>query len=705
MNRRKFLAIGGAAAGAALSRNLAQTAAVVPMSAEQPSPAPVGGNVLFEDTFSSFPAGPLTHPIGQLNGAIQEYHYLANRGVPLGPWDNAIAHMDAWVVSEEDDTPYLEQHVVNDLAAITNPILVTGDAEWSDYAAEVKMRPLSTAEMCGIVFRYETNRHYYLFSLIGGHTVRLVVRLPLEKQFKTAEWRELASAEFQYDTRRYYSLRVEVKGPAIRASIDGRSVLEANDSELAKGKVGVTANVPARFQAFRVTAAPVVKVQIAQRIRKRESELERLRAENPKPKLWRKFDTPVFGTGRSVRFGDLDGDGNLDMLFAQNIARVSGDGRDQISCLTAVNLEGKVLWQSGRPDRRNGLLTNDLPFQIHDIDGDGRNEIVAIRDFKIQVLEGSTGKVKYWAWMPAAKPPARGVRPPYALENGDAVAFLNVSGGSARRDIVIKDRYRNFWVLNNKLELLWQGEGQTGHFPFPFDIDGDGRDELFIGYACWDHDGTQLWSRDAEIKDHADAVFVGNFSAEVNAGPRVYVCGSDEGVVILSASGELLEHIRIGHAQSNSIAKYRPDLPGLQYMVINFWRNPGIVTLFDADGRILAQDEPMHAGSPLLPVNWRGDGQEFALLSGSTRDGGMIDGHLRRVVVFPEDGHPDLCATVADVTGDPRDEIILWDQDRVWIYTQDAPVDNSRVYSPQRNPTYNDSNYRTVISKPAWRTL
>ncbi len=63
---------------------------------------------------------------------------------------------------------------------------------------------------------------------------------------------------------------------------------------------------------------------------------------------------------------------------------------------------------------------------------------------------------------------------------------------------------------------------------------------------------------------------------------------------------------------------FRPSR-GLQYMTINFWSNPGIVTLFDADGNILAQDEPIHTGSVMLPVNWRGDGQEFILLSGNAR--------------------------------------------------------------------------------------
>ena len=75
--------------------------------------------------------------------------------------------------------------------------------------------------------------------------------------------------------------------------------------------------------------------------------------------------------------------------------------------------------------------------------------------------------------------------------------------------------------------------------------------------------------------------------------------------------------------------------------------------------------------TPLLPVNWRGDGQEFAMLSGNVREGGMIDGTLRRVVMFPDDRHPDLAYYVTNVTGDARDEIILWDQDQGWIYTQD----------------------------------
>jgi hypothetical protein len=101
-------------------------------------------------------------------------------------------------------------------------------------------------------------------------------------------------------------------------------------------------------------------------------------------------------------------------------------------------------------------------------------------------------------------------------------------------------------------------------------------------------------------------------------------------------------------------------------------------------------------------VNWRGDGTELALLSGSAQYGGMLDGHGRRVVPFPDDGHPEMCAEALDLTGDARDEVVLWDMKRIWIYTQDRPFEGKRIYRPIRYPHYNVSNYRAEISLPRW---
>jgi rhamnogalacturonan endolyase len=667
---------------------------------------------LFKDNFAKLPPGWLTKPVGTLNAAIQEYHYLPNRGVPLGPWDNAICHLDAWVAGDEEGQTYLEQATVAELPEFTVPTFLTGDPEWRDVNIDVKVKPLSLAYFAGVAFRYQTNKQHYLFVLAEGKEARLLLRGPIDKAYREADWRTIVAKPFAYEAnKKYYKLRVENEGSTIRGFVDGKLVIEASGAELPGGKVALVASAPARFTDVLVSACAEAKDGIDERIKLREDELGRLRADNPQPKLWKRFTTPKFGAGRNVRFGDLDGDGQIDMLIAQNIPRIKGDTFDHISALTAVTLDGRVIWQSGRSDARNGLLTNDTPFQINDLDGDGHNDVLLIRDFKLQVLDGQTGNVKRWVWMPKMKAnaPAR----PYEIYSGDAIIFANLTGKPGRRDFILKDRYKHIWAFSRDLNLLWEGDEETGHYPYPIDIDGDGKDELFIGHGMWDHKGKRLWSHAAELKDHVDAVAVGNFSGNPKGPPRVYWATSDEGFLLLDLKGKILKHTIVGHTQTGAFGKFRPDLPGLQMVSTNFWRNPGIVSVFDADGNLLTQGEPIHTGSITLPVNWRGDGQEFVLLSGNVNDGGMIDGKLRKVVVFPDDGHPDLAAAVLDVVGDPRDEIFLWDESSVWIYTQadsakkaaDKAKPPTRIYAPIRSPLYNDSNYRANVSLPAWKPV
>ena len=47
------------------------------------------------------------------------------------------------------------------------------------------------------------------------------------------------------------------------------------------------------------------------------------------------------------------------------------------------------------------------------------------------------------------------------------------------------------------------------------------------------------------------------------------------------------------------------------------------------------------------------------------------------------------------------DEIVLWDQTRVWIYSADRPFNEAAAYRPTRNPHFNDSNYRSTVSLPS----
>src|SRR5262249_9037396 len=176
-----------------------------------------------------------------------------------------------------------------------------------------------------LVPRAAPTSHYYKFSISGGNKARLALRLPIEQKLRVVDWKELGSADVSYDIRRYHELRVENDGPKIRAYFDGKLVVEASDGDTLSGRAGITANIPARFTDFVVSAPEAVEKQIRSAIAARERELASLRADNPQPKLWKKFGTPKYGAGRNVRFGDLDGDGRVDMLIAQNIPKVRGD--------------------------------------------------------------------------------------------------------------------------------------------------------------------------------------------------------------------------------------------------------------------------------------------------------------------------------------------------------------------------------------------
>src|SRR5262245_34286630 len=112
---------------------------------------------LIRDDFSRYPPGLLSEPLGRLNPPVQEYHYLEHRGVPQGPWANAICYLDSWAVGDEDGRPYLEQHLPPSdsrmMTRVFSPLFVMGDPEWGDYTVEVSMRPLSVEDMAGVVFR------------------------------------------------------------------------------------------------------------------------------------------------------------------------------------------------------------------------------------------------------------------------------------------------------------------------------------------------------------------------------------------------------------------------------------------------------------------------------------------------------------------------------------------------------------------------
>ena len=616
--------------------------------------------------------------------ATGEYHYKPPEG-NRGRWYEST-NRQGWMVIEDDGRHRMIQRGNRDNRLVRT--LVTGDPSWTDYTLRVRLQPFRDDGFVGVVFRYETGRSRYRFGFDAGNTLKLIKDYHEEHHI-------LAEMPFEYSLESIYELEVKVERDHILAYVDGDLKFDVQDRSYPSGKVGIAALVPAAFDELEVTAEDSVYTSYIQTRDRKQRELDELREQYPKPVLWKQIDTKGFGAGRHIRFGHLVNRDRLDFVLAQNIKLQRDIATTR--CLTAMDLDGNILWQFGEPssDPDAGMATFDVPFQIYDIDGDGKDEVLCMKNFKLYVLNGQDGSVKSVVPLPMDPPDENH----YGRLHGDCIVIANFRGEPRPSDIVIKNRYRQVWAYDNRFNLLWTHQCSTGHFAIPYDFDGDGRDDLFIGYTLIGPDGDMKWSKD--WGDHTDEIAIGPFDPGRDDVQIAIVCG-EEGFNILSPEGEVLHRDHLGHAQRLSAAKFRPDMDGLQFYVITFWGNPGIISFHDCTGRKLFNFEPTTTGNVLNPVNWKGDGTELALLSGSIEHGGMLDGYGRTVVVFPDDGHPELCAEALDLTGDARDEIVLWDLERIWIYTQDEPFRGDRIYKPIRYPHYNASDYRAEISLPGW---
>lgn len=657
--------------------------------------------VLLEDDFDGLRPGMFSAGV---IGAHAEYHYV-HKTAPQGNWvvscfTSGTPEQRAWWVIEEDGDVMLSQ-TINYKRNHSHPMVCTvarGGEFWRDYTVSVRFCPQWNKGQVGVAFRYRNDRCYYFFGMKGPKVILKVVKHGVA--FRRPYEKILAEHECVWNPGEFLTATIRVEGNRIRAKLDNGVVLEAKDSTFAEGKVALTADVPARFSSVKVTTSTEEMKRVEKSIAVKDKEEARLQAANPKPVVWKKFTTAEYGVGRNLRFGDLDGDGEIDILFGQVIHHGPKDRNSELSCLTAVNLNGKVLWQKGKPDIWKNHLTNDVGFQIHDIDGDGRNEAVYCMNQEIIVAEGATGKVKYRKPTPLKPPGDHGQHNIFPRILGDSLFFCDLRGLGQDRDMIFKDRYRHVWAMNDQLEILWTGECTTGHYPFAFDIDTDGKDEIAIGYSMFDNDGTKLWSLDGKMEDHADGIAIARFKK--GAEPILFCAASDAGAFFTDLKGNVLKHYFFGHVQNPAVMNLRDDLPGLEIVSINFWGNQGIIHYFDSDGDLYHDFEPVQHGSMCLPINWTGKSEEFFVLSPDVTEGGMYDGRGRRVVQFPADGHPYQCNAVLDATGDCRDEVVVWDPYELWIYTQDNNPKRGRLYKPERNPLYNYSNYQATVSLPGW---
>lgn len=662
--------------------------------------------VLSNEDFQDFPIGEF--PYDKDHTAMGEYQYVVANGYH-GNWVDMVCNSSyngtgpTWLITERDGRHFMESmRIEKNRPHRMFPTLETGKHQWKDYEVSVSVRRLSQKGMAGLVFSMNHSIDTLVFYLDGKDKAAVAYRHKEEVQV-------LKEVSFPHSCDQEYRLKVDCDGRIAKVYVDDQELFRVEDDLVARGgKVGISADCPSRFADFKVCVSEKTKQEIeVAELAVKETETEEMK-KHPKMKLWKKIDLKNFGTSRQIRFGHLTGTDEWYVVLAQMQKRICRDAYGFISCLTAIDLEGNVLWQLGEPSDKTeelGKVSADMAFQVYDIDGDGRDEVIVGWDFEIRILDGRTGTIKKSAKTPFSDDDdADLIGVPYqtyAFEriNPDGIRICNFRGKERPADILIKDRYCRIYALDEDLNVMWKFKSptNTGHCPLPIDIDGDGKDELLVGYKLLDSDGQMLWSYPIS-EDHTDEIVAGKWMPGEDEGHFACVSGT-EGFFIGDFYGNIVARDMIGHAQRVSIANYCPEREGREIVVTNFWGHQGVIFLYDCYGNQIWEMENEMNGNILAPVNWDGDGTELILTNADAKKGGLLNGRGVRAVEFPDDGHPVLCCESLDLTGDERDELVVWDYHSMYIYTQDD-CPKEQTYHPVQFPIYNASNYRGEYSYP-----
>ena len=208
-----------------------------------------------------------------------------------------------------------------------------------------------------------------------------------------------------------------------------------------------------------------------------------------------------------------------------------------------------------------------------------------------------------------------------------------------------------FTAYDAQLKQMWQfnsfaeTSGSGGHKIEVADVDGDGKQEVFDGTTCMNHDGTLRWSI---YRQHPDIVSIHDYLPDRPGLEVFYIVESSmhAGVYMVDAnSGEMIWKVnreddpRWTPRAYGWTADIWDGSPGIECVSNRAGHDDRNVLLFSADGRVLL--EPFPYG--YTPLEWDGDRTRELLSAGGSRISNF-DG--RQAVEVPK-MHRIRCRTAA----------------------------------------------------------
>lgn len=371
------------------------------------------------------------------------------------------------------------------------------------------------------------------------------------------------------------------------------------------------------------------------------------------PVLITTIDISDAGEGKRMLLGDLTGDGRLEMIMMQ------GDKMDderyighEVNCITVYDCDGKKLWQIGDPTKGSST-SSDIPAQVYDIDQDGFNEVLACMGGKLRILNGKDGKEKSSF--------------AYPHQNAhDCIIIANLTGNNKPQDIILKDRYDQIWAMDRTGKQLWTYKGNTGHFPWPFDFDGDGKEEIMCGFDFLSHEGKKQWSMNQN--GHADCIWVGDIDLDSTNGTEIAVGGDD--VTVYHQDGSLMwRNDKPVEPQNIAIGDFLPNRPGLEIGGQDRINRgtPGSEAIFvlSSTGEDLYYQTRSGWGSiAYMCHNWDGSGTNHLMIWRGPEKPALFNGSVEKEASFNE-GY----MMAGDMNGDGRDEIITFTESKAYVYS------------------------------------